>query len=121
MQVHFRSGIGGDTKVTESAEELLKELEDLLLVVKEQVANLESCIGQVDQYQIELQQLRQQIAQVEHQLRVVMAPTYSPHDREKAIEEQQVGTKVFASSFVCKFTRVVFPINLPFEIERQNI
>lgn len=40
----------------------------------------------------EIQQLRQQIVQVEQQLRTVLSPTYLPNDREKALQEQQVGS-----------------------------
>jgi len=39
----------------------------------------------------EIQQLRQHIVQVEQQLRTVLSPTYMPNDREKALQEQQVG------------------------------
>jgi nesprin-1 len=42
-------------------------------------------------FEQEIQQLRQQIINVEQQLRVVMAPTYLPHNREKALEEQNVS------------------------------
>lgn len=49
---------------------------------------------------MEVQQLRQQIVQVEQQLRAVMAPTYLPHDREQAARDQQVGRRSFVSSFV---------------------
>ncbi|GLH12192.1 Nesprin-1, partial [Gryllus bimaculatus] len=88
LKVHFRSGVGGDTKVTEATEEILQELDQLLRSVKEQSVQLEACLAQLDQYQQEIQQLRQQIVQVEQQLRVVLSPTYSPHDRDKALEEQ---------------------------------
>ncbi|XP_063222936.1 muscle-specific protein 300 kDa isoform X4 [Bacillus rossius redtenbacheri] len=90
LQVHFRSGVGGDTKVTESAAEILKELDQLCDVVKEQTSGLETCLAQLDQYQQEIQQLRQQIVQVEQQLRIVLSPTYMSHDREKAQEEQNI-------------------------------
>lgn len=69
----------------------------MLLVVKEQHTTLEACLIQVEQYQQEVQQLRQQIVQVEQQLRTVLAPTYAPHDREKALEDQQVGVGVCLS------------------------
>ncbi|KAJ9594435.1 hypothetical protein L9F63_014160, partial [Diploptera punctata] len=88
LQVHFRSGIGGDTKVSESVKEIIEELDQLSAVVKEQSSTLETCLSQVDQYQQEIQQIRQQIIEVEQQLRVVLSPTYSPHDRDKAVEEQ---------------------------------
>lgn len=39
----------------------------------------------------EIQQLRQHIVQVEQQLRMVLSPTYLPNEREKALQEQQVG------------------------------
>ena len=51
LQVHFRSGIGGDSRVSEAAEELLGELDLLLNTVKDQTAALEACLHQIDQYQ----------------------------------------------------------------------
>lgn len=51
LQVHFRSGVGGDTRITEAANELIKELEVLNESVKEQTASLETCLTQIDQYQ----------------------------------------------------------------------
>ncbi|OXU29764.1 hypothetical protein TSAR_015301, partial [Trichomalopsis sarcophagae] len=89
LQVHFRSGIGGDSRVVEAADEILAELDVLNETVKEQTASLEACLAQLDQYQQEIQQLRQQIVQVEQQLRTVLSPTYLPNDREKALQEQQ--------------------------------
>lgn len=77
--------------MTQSAEELLKQLDHLNNEIKEQNIQLEAAIAQVDQYQIEVQQLRQQIIQVEQQLRAAMAPTYLPHDRDQAVRDQQVG------------------------------
>ncbi|XP_057659189.1 muscle-specific protein 300 kDa isoform X4 [Diorhabda carinulata] len=90
LQVHFRSGIESDSKVTESAEDLLVELDELKEVIKTQSSELEMAISQVDNYQQEVQQLRQQIVQVEQQLRTTMAPNYLPHDRDQAIRDQQV-------------------------------
>ncbi|XP_012253400.2 muscle-specific protein 300 kDa isoform X14 [Athalia rosae] len=89
LQVHFRSGVGGDSRISEAANELIKELEVLNDTVKEQTASLETCLAQIDQYQQEIQQLRQQIVQVEQQLRTVLSPTYLPNDRERALQEQQ--------------------------------
>lgn len=42
--------------------------------------------------------MRQQIVQVEQQLRAAMAPTYLPHDRDQAVRDQQVG---FCVIFIC--------------------
>ncbi|XP_046474495.1 muscle-specific protein 300 kDa isoform X6 [Neodiprion pinetum] len=89
LQVHFRSGVGGDTRISEAANELIKELDVLHESVKDQTASLETCLAQIDQYQQEIQQLRQQIVQVEQQLRTVLSPTYLPNDRERALQEQQ--------------------------------
>jgi len=50
-QIHFRSGIGGDSKVTDAAKELIVDLDKLISSVKEQVNSLEGCIAQLDQYQ----------------------------------------------------------------------
>ena len=51
LQVHFRSGIGGDSRVAETAEEHLNELRILNESVKEQATSLEACLAQLDQYQ----------------------------------------------------------------------
>nr|XP_050869210.1 muscle-specific protein 300 kDa [Vespula vulgaris] len=90
LRVHFRSGIGGDKKITEIAEELLSELDVLYKTVTEETASLELCLDQIDQYQQEIQKLRQKVVQVEQQLRTVLSPTYLPNNREKAIQEQQI-------------------------------
>lgn len=55
------------------------------------VQNLESVLQQIDVYQQQMQSLRHKIIEEEQQLRAVMAPTYLPHDREKAMAEQQVS------------------------------
>ncbi|XP_043492348.1 nesprin-1 [Polistes fuscatus] len=90
LRVHFRSGIGGDKKISEIAEELLSELDVLYKTVTEETASLELCLDQIDQYQQEIQKLRQKVVQVEQQLRTVLSPTYLPNNREKAIQEQQI-------------------------------
>lgn len=74
-----------------AAEELIKELDRLYDEIKDQSSKLETAIAQVDHYQNEVQQLRQQIVQVEQQLRSVMAPTHLPSDRDQAARDQQVG------------------------------
>lgn len=121
-QVHFRSGVGGDFRVTAAAEELLKELDQVLAVVKEQHNTLEGCLAQVEQYQQEVQQLRQQIVHVEQQLRTVLAPTYSPHDREKALEDQQVRFS-FPHSRVCSVdepSQTVHVVNRPLSSKKRK-
>jgi hypothetical protein len=50
-QLHFRAGVIGDSKITESAEEILRELDQLTGVVKEETTHLEACLAQLDQYQ----------------------------------------------------------------------
>ncbi|XP_025834538.1 nesprin-1 isoform X2 [Agrilus planipennis] len=89
LQLHFRSGVEGGETVTESAQNLLDELGGFTETVSKQTSLLEKAINQVEKYQMEVQQLRQQIIQVEQQLRATLTPTYLPHDREKAAEEQQ--------------------------------
>lgn len=90
-QLHFRSGIGGDSKITQSAEALIDDLDQLYQVIKDQSSQLETAIAQVDRYQMEVQQLRQQIIQVEQQLRSTMAPTRLSLDPEQSARDQQVG------------------------------
>lgn len=88
--MHFRSGIGGDSKITTTAYNIIADLEALEAIVKGKAQSLDSSLSQIDDYQKQIQQLRQRILQEEQQLRLVMAPTYMPHDREKAASEQQV-------------------------------
>lgn len=51
LQVHFRAGIGGDSRIGETVDELLAELDSLHSNVKEQTSSLEDCLAQIDQYQ----------------------------------------------------------------------
>lgn len=89
--MHFRAGIGGDTKISETAAAIVGELDQLAAIVREKTSNLETSLSQIEDYQRQQQQLRQKILHEEQQLRQVLAPTYLPHDRERAINEQQVG------------------------------
>ena len=131
LEVHFRSGIVGDNRVKDIADDLIAELNSLHSTVKEQTTSLEVCLAQIDQYQQvsgmgkiafslqtmmsvmffhierdclisfqEIQQLRQHIVQVEQQLRTVLSPTYMPNDREKALQEQQVGIALLSLTFL---------------------
>lgn len=100
QQVHFRSGIGGDSKITETAYEIINELDRLDGMVKGRSNELEQSLAQLEEYQSQMQQLRQKIIQEEQHLRVVLAPTYLPHDRETAISEQQVSVFGFLSPCV---------------------
>ncbi|ERL91661.1 hypothetical protein D910_08989, partial [Dendroctonus ponderosae] len=63
LQLHFRSGIKADTTITESVSGLLQDLSSLDASIKAQVAQLEKAIAQVEEYQLEVQQLRQHIVQ----------------------------------------------------------
>lgn len=88
--MHFRSGIGGDSKISETAYEIIHDLDDLNNTVRERSNELEKSLAQLEDYQLQMQALRHKIIQEEQQLRLVLAPTYLPHDREKAVTEQQV-------------------------------
>ncbi|XP_052120036.1 muscle-specific protein 300 kDa isoform X1 [Frankliniella occidentalis] len=88
LQIHFRSGVGGNGKVTEEASQLINELDRLMNDIKEQTTTLEACLSQIDTYQHEIQQLRTQIVSVEAQLRSALSPNYSPHDRDRALHDQ---------------------------------
>lgn len=82
--------MGGDPRLSENVEEILKVLDEVDEIVKERCTQLEKSLQQIDMYQEQMQSLRQKIIQEEQQLRVVMAPTYLANDREKAVLEQQV-------------------------------
>ncbi|KAL5279677.1 hypothetical protein ACFFRR_003964 [Megaselia abdita] len=89
LEVHFRNGIGGDPRISENVDDLLKVLDELNDLVKTKTSSLEETLQQIDVYQQQMQTLRQKIIQEEQQLRLVLAPTYLPHDRERALAEQQ--------------------------------
>lgn len=92
--MHFRAGIGGDTKISETAGQIIRELDDLAAIVRTKITSLEASLTQIEQYQRLQQQLRQKIMHEEQQLRLALAPTYLPHDRDRALNEQQVGLVV---------------------------
>lgn len=74
-------------------------------MVKGKADQLEKSLTQLVDYQTQIQELRKKIIQEEQQLRQVMAPTYLPHDREKATTEQQVrfGTIQYVVFFLQYF------------------
>lgn len=82
--------MGGDPRLSENVDDLVRLLDGLGEVVKTKSQSLEQTLSQIDVYQQQMQTLRQRIIQEEQQLRLVMAPTYLPHDRERALVEQQV-------------------------------
>lgn len=65
-------------------------MDELEAAIKLKSNELEQSLAQLDEYQQQIQQLRKKIIQEEQQLRLVLAPTYLPHDRDKATTEQQV-------------------------------
>ncbi|XP_036345182.1 uncharacterized protein LOC118754415 [Rhagoletis pomonella] len=89
LEVHFRNGMGGDPRLSENVDDLLKILDGLAELVRTKTTSVEETLNQIDIYQQQMQTLRQKIIQEEQQLRLVMAPTYLPHDRERALAEQQ--------------------------------
>lgn len=89
--MHFRAGIGGDTKISETAGQILRELDDLAANIRNKITNLEVSLTQIENYQRVQQQLRQKVMHEEQQLRLALAPTYLPHDRDRALNEQEVG------------------------------
>lgn len=120
LQLHFRSGIGGDSKIGESAEELCGELDDLSSTIKDQSKQLEISIAQVDQYQLEVQQLRQQIIQVEQQLRSVVTPSQTPQDSEQMLRNQQVGFALYLNDCVLFFFHYVVFVELLLILKKKK-
>lgn len=97
--MHFRSGIGGDSKITTTAYEIIGNLESLEANIKDKAQHLEASLSQIDEYQKQIQDLRKRILQEEQQLRLVMAPTYLPNDREKAAANEQVRFNLLFASY----------------------
>lgn len=99
--MHFRSGIGGDSQITTTAYNIISDLDALEAIIKGKAQNLEASLSQIDVYQKQMQDLKKRILQEEQQLRLIMAPTYLPGDREKAASEQQVrDTFISKSNFI---------------------
>lgn len=94
LQVHFRSGIGGDSNITASVYKIIADLDALEAIIKNKTHDLEVSLSQIDEYQKQILELRKQILQEEQQLRLVMAPNYLPNDRDKAAADQQVRSKI---------------------------
>lgn len=88
--MHFRSGIGGDSQITTTAYNIIADLDALEALIKGKAQNLETSLTQIDDYHKQIQELKKRILQEEQQLRLIMAPTYLPGDRDKAASEQQV-------------------------------
>lgn len=80
---------------------IIRELDDLAQTIKTKNSSLERTLEQLEQYQQQQQQLRQKIMHEEQQLRLVLAPTYLPHDRNRAVNEQQVGAFVLICIWFC--------------------
>lgn len=90
--------MGGDPRLSENVDDLLRILDGLGDLVRTKSSSLDETLQQIDVYQQQMQTLRQKIIQEEQQLRLVMAPTYLPHDRERALAEQQVRTFSYRTS-----------------------
>lgn len=108
--MHFRSGIGGDSQITTTAYNIIADLDALEALIKGKAQNLEASLSQIDDYQKQIQELKKRILQEEQQLRLIMAPTYLPGDRDKAASEQQVR-----DSFLLRF-RISYFIFIHLEI-----
>lgn len=80
--------MGGDPRLSENVEDILKVLDEIDEIVREKCAQLEKSLQQIDVYQEQMQILRQKIIQEEQQLRIVMAPAYLANDPDKATEQQ---------------------------------
>lgn len=69
---------------------------------------MEQSLKQLEEYQRQIQELRKRIIQEEQQLRLILAPTYLPNDRDKAVSEQQVRFHYFSHfSFALSLSYVV--------------
>jgi len=88
LKVHFREEITTEQDIQKLGKEISQDLDVLSEDIKEQCKTLEACLTQLDQYQQEIGQLRQQILGCEGELRTVSSPAYTARDRDKALAEQ---------------------------------
>merc|ERR1712179_476946 len=77
--------------------EMKADLEKLSAEIKEEVSLLESSLAQLDQYQLDVQKLRQNILLEEQQLRSVTSPAYVAKNRDKALTEQSAAREKIRS------------------------
>lgn len=89
-QVHFRAGIGGDSKIIQLSKEIILQLEDLGRLIKDRSRQLEETLNQIEVYQQNITSLRQRIIQEEQKLRVILSPAYLTQNKERAVTEEQV-------------------------------
>lgn len=73
-------------------------MDALEALIRGKAQHLEASVSQIDDYQKQIQDLKKRILQEEQQLRLIMAPTYSPGDRDKAASEQQVSQYFYCVS-----------------------
>lgn len=74
LEVHFRSGIVGDNRVKDTADDLIAELNSLHSTVKEQTTSLEACLAQIDQYQ-----QVSEVGKVAFSLQTIVRYFFPPH------------------------------------------
>lgn len=77
--------------MVETARLIVADLDQLNGIIKSKNNSLEQTLSQLENYQQQMQTIRQKILHEEQQLRLVLAPTYLPHDRDRAVTEQQVS------------------------------
>lgn len=109
--MHFRSGIGGDSQITTTAYNIIADLDALEAMIKGKGQNLEASLTQIENYQKQMQDLKRRILQEEQQLRLIMAPTYLPGDRDKAASEQQVRDTLLFRTSCHLFRSYIFSIH----------
>lgn len=122
--MHFRSGIGGDSQITTTAYNIIADLDALEAIIKGKAQNLEASVSQIDDYQKQIQDLKKRILQEEQQLRLIMAPTYLPGDRDKAASEQQVRDSLLIRLFLISYTifihlDIIFSFNFRFTCDKN--
>lgn len=91
IQVHFRSGIGGDAKIILLSKEIMVQLDELGRLIKDKSRQLEDALSQIEAYQQNITGLRQKIIQEEQKLRVILSPTYMAQNKEGAATDEEVS------------------------------
>lgn len=103
--------------MVEAARLIVVDLDQLNGIIKTKNNSLEQTLAQLENYQQQMQTIRQKILHEEQQLRLVLAPTYLPHDRDRAVTEQQVsniifGFNIFLYCFDCQYCyKILSPLS----------
>lgn len=112
LMVHFkeRTHPGHENQMVLRVGEISLELARLQTDVDQQCQTLSVCLSQEEQYQQDLQRLRQLLAMSERQLKIACSPAMSLQEKQEQLKLQQVSGVTI--DFVHNFSAFAFSSHL---------